>query len=116
LLGRTPKHSTSQQAGGKPTFDEADNHRQSAGPEIPAAKLLGSDVLYPFDFVSQSEDVFPSPHSPVSNPSLQPRALQKKHPLAGLGRLLGMAFLFIACLAFPFMIPVVYAFRRGGRR
>lgn len=33
--------------------------------EIPGAHLLGSDLLYPFDFVSQSEDVFPSTQAPI---------------------------------------------------
>ena len=97
-------------------FDETDDASRSVELEVPGAKLLGSQILYPFDFVSQSEDVFPPPHFSDSRPFSRSTAPQKKPLLTGVARLFGVVFLFVACLAFPFMIPLVYALRRSRHR
>lgn len=82
---------------------------------VPGAQPLGSQLLYPYDFVRQSEDVFPGRQRTSSHRSRQNSAGAAR-PLPSPGRILGMALLCLACLAFPFLIPFVYVIRRSGRR
>lgn len=84
--------------------------------EIPGAHLLGLELLYPFDFVRQSEDISPTPQVPTFYQQYPPADWQPNPGTSRLGRAISIAFLIIACLACPLLIPVIYASRKGGRR
>ena len=95
-------------------FEDSDD--RNPGPiTVPGAEPLGSQLLYPYDFVRQSEDVFPDCQGASSDRSCQNRDCAPPR-LPSFGRILGMTLLFVACLAFPFLIPFVYVARRSGRR
>jgi hypothetical protein len=84
--------------------------------EIPGAHLLGSDLLYPFDFVWQSEDIFPAAQAPILYQPYPPAAWQPSPATSRLGRAISLAFLIIACVACPLLIPVIYITRNNPQR
>lgn len=84
--------------------------------EVPGAHLLGSDMFYPFDFVAQAEDVFPTHSAHAGCMPYPPPSHRSQSFSSRLGRSLGIGLLFIACLACPIIIPVIFAARQGGRR
>jgi hypothetical protein len=102
--------------GGIATYDDYNDNDECEPLTVPGANLLGSQFLYPFDLIAQSEDVFPCPPTAPLTSSYQLRPCSPKSLLPRLGRIFGMAILFIACLACPFLIPVVYLIRRFGQR
>lgn len=100
-------------------FDDADDHEYEELDyfDFPGSEVGGYNILYPGDPIRQAETLFSGETEPEDDTDLRPQEFNRT-PASRLqsSRILVRVFLFILCLAFPPILPVVWLLRRSRRR